>query len=78
LEATGDVKIIGKTVHQGTIEMGGAAISLGGSGATATAIRHANNRIEFLVGGTVRFYIDNTGGHNAWSRIECYKTKPPP
>jgi cytoskeletal protein CcmA (bactofilin family) len=65
LEAIGDAKITGKTTHGNAVYMEGHEIRLGGTGATETLARHLNNRIEFWVGGRVRFYIDTTGGHNA-------------
>jgi hypothetical protein len=49
----------------GDLEMNANSILLGGSGATESVIKFDNNRIEFRFGGTVRFYIDTTGGHNA-------------
>ena len=62
---TGTTKFNGSSNFYGTASLDGNPIILGGSEATETRIRHANNRIEFLVGGTLRFYIDTTGGHNA-------------
>ena len=61
----GDTTITGTTTHQDSVLMDGQPIILGGSGATESRIVHDNDPIEFMVGGQLRFYIDNTGGHNA-------------
>jgi hypothetical protein len=62
---SGNAIMTGKTIHQATLEMTGHDILMGGSGAGEVRTRYNNNRLEFLVGGTLRFYIDSTGGHNA-------------
>ena len=55
----------GRTEFGGEARMNNNLLYLGGTTPTGTAIRANGSRIEFLIGGTVRFYIDSTGGHNA-------------
>lgn len=63
IRATGDTALDA----YGTVRLNLNTIILGGSGETEVAIRSNPDGkvIEFLVGGNVTFYIDDTGGHNA-------------
>jgi hypothetical protein len=55
----------GRTDFGGDLRVNSNTVYLGGTTPTGTAIRANGTRIEFLIGGTVHFYIDSTGGHNA-------------
>lgn len=61
----GNTNITGTTTHDAAVKMQGNDLNMGGSGAGEVLLRYANNRLEIFVGGTLRFYVDSTGGHNA-------------
>jgi hypothetical protein len=61
----GSLAVTGQTTHGNTVNMQGQHILMGGSGAGEVFMKYASNRLEIYVGGTLRFYIDSTGGHNA-------------
>lgn len=65
LIAEGNAVITGETEHAADVKMQGNRLFMGGSGAQETIIQYENGRLNFLIGGQIRFYIDETGGHNA-------------
>jgi hypothetical protein len=60
-----NVLIEGETKHLNIVHMQEEPIHLGGEGMAEVSIRARGGRFEVLVGGRVRFYVDETGGHNA-------------
>lgn len=47
------------------VRMDGNSINMESSGSKAVSMIAQNDRLEFYIEGKLRYYIDNTGGHNA-------------